>query len=189
MSSKVIPFVIPRPTFTVAAKTWLKVTQAHPLLTGGSKVFCTALYLHFNCKHYKTTGELLAWPSWDKLSAEYGLSRTTIHDSINEVERLGLLEVERGGYDRAAQKRLGNRYRVPKKFMEQGSPNEPNLGSPNRLYLGDSPFLSGESRLGEELEEAKEGRGLPRKEGQTRKLTKIEEASLLRLAATAGSSR
>ena len=78
--------VIPLRSFVVASKDWLKRTQTHPLLTDGPKRFSTALYLNFTYKHYRQTGELLAWPSWDKIEREYGLGKTTIHESIDRLE-------------------------------------------------------------------------------------------------------
>jgi hypothetical protein len=167
--------VLPLRTFVMVGKTWLKRTQTHPLLTDGPKRVSTALYLNFNYKHYQKTGELLAWPSWDTLTAEYGLGRTTIDDSIKALEHFQLLDVERG-YDRAAQRRKGNRYRARfaarPNVRDQGPPNGPDQGPPNRLYLLDSPFLQGDLDSGE-----REG-GLPTKEGR---LTEKEQRALKRL--------
>lgn len=73
--------------FVVASKAWLKTTLAHPLLTDANKTFGTALYLYFNAKHYGKTGELKAWPSWDTLNTEFGLSRTIINESAERLER------------------------------------------------------------------------------------------------------
>ena len=87
-----------KPTFAAATKTWLKVTQAHPLLTEGCKRLCVGLYCNFNYKHYEATGELLAWPSWNRLIAEFGLCKATINDGLCQLEHFSLLEIKRGGY-------------------------------------------------------------------------------------------
>src|SRR5262245_59435193 len=97
-------------SFAAASK--LKTTQTHPLPTDANKTFCTALYLNFNFKHYDKTGELIAWPGWSRLTAEFGLSKETISESIGQVERFRLLKVERGRYDRATHRRAGNLYRA-----------------------------------------------------------------------------
>ena len=179
---------VDKPTYAVDSKAWLKRTLAHPLLTNADKVFCAALYFYFNCKHYRQTGELIAWPSWGTLIAEFGLSKTTISESIEQLERFRLLDVERGRYNRATLKRAGNRYRVPPKFAAasttQGSYFEPCQGS----YFGpdqgsdfgqdsyDSP-----SPLGERIDSVKESPSPPgdsvREEGlprETRKESKQE---------------
>jgi hypothetical protein len=186
-SSNVVPFpaAADRPTFVVASKSWLKTTHAHPLLTDANKTFCTALYFYFNVKHYKKTGELIAWPAWDTVGAQFGLSKSTIYESIEQLERFRLLDVERGRYDRAAQKRTGNLYRVPARFgaasaRDQGSYFEPNQGSNFEQDSYDSP-----SPLGESLDSVRNS-GLPREEVRPRKLTEAEIASLKRLSATKG---
>src|SRR5262245_10928438 len=101
-----------RPTFTAASKEWLKRTHIHPFLTDANKTFCAALYLYFNVKHYKQTGELIAYPTWGRVMREFGLSKDSLNESIGRLEHLQLLEVDRR-YDRAAKKRLRNLYRVP----------------------------------------------------------------------------
>ena len=193
-------------TFIVMGKAWLKTVIAHPLLTDANKTFGTALYLKFNSKHFAKTGELKAWPGWDTLTAESGLSKTTINESVGRLEQFQLLDVLRGRYDRAAQKREGNEYfaRFPSgrpqgadfvPWPPQGAEAAPNPRCADCTVRGESPLLRGESIRGESLstktnpEEAKEARGLPR-EVKPRKLTKAELTSLERLAArTNGSGR
>src|SRR5262245_45680428 len=109
------PAATDKPSFALASKAWLKATQTHPLLTDANKTFAAALYLYFNFQHYKATGELRAYPTWDRLIAEFGLSRSTISESTERLERYGLLDVDRR-YDRAARKRARNLYRVPARF-------------------------------------------------------------------------
>ena len=161
-------------TFAAASKAWLKTTQTHLLLTDANKTFCTALYLNFNFKHYDETGELIAWPGWNRLTAEFGLSKETISESIGQVERFRLLEVDRGRYDRATHRRAGNLYRAlpgpgVQDFQgqnfgpcqgEQGHNSRPDQGQNYRQYLGDSPSLIGES-----IDSVKE-EGLPRESKQ-----------------------
>jgi hypothetical protein len=96
-----------------------------------------------------------------------GLSRTTIAESIDQIEHYGLLDRERGRYDRGAQRRAGNRYRARMPVRDLGPPNRPDQGpesGPNQgpgigLYFLESPSPLGESRLGEE-------EGCPTKEGK-----------------------
>jgi len=146
--------------FAAAGKAWLQTVVAHPLLTDANKTLGTALYLKFNNKHYEKTGELKAWPAWDTLTAESGLSRTTINESVRQLEHFQLLNVKRGRYDRAAQRREGNEYfaRFP---SPQGANSVPYQGTnsvsnPRYRFLtqpryadctvsGDSPLLIGES--------------------------------------------
>jgi len=180
-------------TFAAVSKAWLKTTLAHPLLTDANKTFGTALYLYFNVKHFgKTGGELKAWPSWDTLTAEFGLSRTTINESAEQLERCQLLDIKRGRYNRTTQRRAGNEYyaRLPSRpqgaeFVPcQGAESVPNPRCAVWTVLSDSPSPHGESRLGES-DRAK--RGLPsgpsarREEVQARKVTGELEASLNRL--------
>src|SRR5262249_34016215 len=167
-SAEIAPFpTADIPTFAVASKTWMNTTQTHPLLTDANKTFCTALYFYFNCNHYRKTGELIAWPGWDTLITEFGLSKTTISESIERLERSRLLEVERGRYNRAAQKRAGNVYRVPLGVAQgsyfepwQRSYFEPNQGSDFGQDSYESP-----SPLGEKKDSVKE-EGLPRESQQ-----------------------
>jgi Replication protein C N-terminal domain len=98
--------------FAVARDSWLKTALAHPILTPANKTVCAALYFYFNCKHYRQTGELVAWPSQDTLMAATDLSKSTVADSVDQIEHFGLLDRERGRWDRAAQKRGGNTYRA-----------------------------------------------------------------------------
>ena len=160
--------------FAVVSKAWLKTTQTHPLLTDANKTFCTALYFYFNVKHYQKTGELIAWPAWDTLITEFGLSKETINESIGQVEHFRLLEVERGRYDRTAHRRAGNLYRVPSE-VAQGQNFGPYQGQNSRSEQGqnsgqdsyDSP-----SPLGESIDSVKE-EGLPRESQQEPKPEKI----------------
>jgi len=178
-------------TFAAASKAWLKTTLTHPLLTDANKTFCTALFLNFNYKHYNDTGELIAWPSWNKLTTEFGLSRETISESIGQVERFRLLEVEHGRYNRVTHRRAGNLYRVPSESWvqdfqgqnsrpcteqgqnfgpcqgEQGQNSRPDQGQNYRPDSYDSPSLQDES-----IDSVKE-EGLPRESKEGTKPEKI----------------
>jgi len=173
-SAEIVPFpAADRPTFAVASKAWLKTTQTHPLLTDANKTFCTALYFYFNVKHYQKTGELIAWPAWDTLMTEFRLSKETINESIGQVERFQLLEVERSRYDRATHRRAGNLYRVPQGFQGQhfgpwqGQNSRPEQGQNSRQDSYESP-----SPLGESIDSVKE-EGLPREGKEEPKPEKI----------------
>src|SRR5262249_27834397 len=143
-------------SFAVASKTWLKTTLTHPLLYHADKTFGTALSLHFNYKYYENTFELKAWPSWNTLMG-FGLSKATINESAERFERFHLLEVKRGRYDRAAQRRAGNEYyaRFPSRSQGteivpcQGTEIEPNPRYGEQTVLSDSPSPIGESIKGE----------------------------------------
>src|SRR5262249_33512640 len=127
-------------------------------------------------------------------TTEFGLSKTTIHESIGQIERFRLLNVERGRYDRTTQKRTGNLYRVPSRVAQgsysepwQGQNSGPDQGSYSEQDSYDSPSPLGESIDSVNIDSVREG--LPR-EARPRKLTEKELASLERLAArTNGSGR
>jgi len=169
-------------SFAGAGKAWLKTVIAHPLLTDANKTFGTALYLKFNFKHYEKTGELKAWPGWDTLTTESGLSRTTINESAGRLEHFQLLDVKRGRYDRTAQRREGNEYfaRLPSRpqgadFVPcppQGTDSVPNPRCADWTVIGDSPLLIGESIDSESLDSVRE-EGLPRESQQEPKPEKI----------------
>jgi hypothetical protein len=94
--------------FAKHSKAWLATTLADQSLTPASKVFCTAIYLHFNNKDvYQHTRELAAWPKLETLMIETGLSWETLNQSIKQVERAGFLDVQRG---REGQRRTVNKY-------------------------------------------------------------------------------
>src|SRR6516225_111611 len=108
-SAEVIPFPTSgKPQFAKDSKAWLATTLADQSLTPASKVFCTAIYLHFNNKDvYQHTRELAAWPKLETLMIETGLSWETLNQSIKQVERAGFLDVQRG---REGQRRIVNKY-------------------------------------------------------------------------------
>ena len=161
-SAEVIPFPASgKPAgFAKARGDWLKTALTQPSLTYASKTFCAVISLYFNVRHYnETRGELLAWPSWDTLIADYGFTTATIQECTKQLERCGLLEVQRGRHD--GRRRAGNRYfaRTPKgeqplvsKGWEGGQPlvsepSETRVDSMNQNPLGESK--RDESILGE----------------------------------------
>src|SRR5262245_45585461 len=175
-----------KPIFAAASREWLKRTHTHPFLTDGTKTLCTALYLYFNVKHYQKTGELIAYPTWGRLMREFGLSQTTIYESLAQLEQCRLIEIERGRYDRAAGKRTRNLYRVPR-FPEVGAYRQPSEYEGNQPSENEQYYVDSTSRLGESLDSVRGKKGWPRgprgPEGkQERKLTEQElKESLERL--------
>jgi hypothetical protein len=121
-SAEIIPFAASPPasqpqsngklTFMQARDAWLAAALADQRLTAGEARLCGALSLHFNFGHYATTGELIAWPGWETLMAASTLSKMTVYRSLENLERLGVLDIERGRYDRGAKRRAGNTYRA-----------------------------------------------------------------------------
>ena len=150
-------------TFVIASKAWLKTVLAHPVLTPATKTVATALYLRFNSEEYKETGKFKAWPKWTTLSADCALTEEAIRTGTNQLEHYQLLEIKRGRYDRAAQRRAHNEYFARFPSLQpvncapyQGADSAPNptpefLGKPtpaNWGVIGDSsPILIGEHRL------------------------------------------
>jgi len=170
-----------RPPFAVAAGAWLKTATADRRLTAGEARLCAALYPHFNREHYEKTGELIAWPSWETLMARSTLSKSAVHRTIGKLERLRLLEVEHGRYDRATKRRAGNLYHVPPRYsvVDLASDQGPRARSTTKVHHGVQDSLS---RLSDDGLIDKKG-GLPTRE-KSRKHTEEElRASLERLAA------
>jgi hypothetical protein len=201
-SANVIQFpAADRPSFSAATKAWLKRTHTHPFLTDANKTFATALYFYFNYKIYNSTGELRAWPTWDRLMGEFGLSKSTIQESTERLERYQLLEVDHGRYSRATKRRARNLYRVPARFgaHDQGTNFEPNQGMNFEQYSDDSLGTHGDSihgdsqNLGDEIDSEREESLPPRAQGGQkpgRKLTEEElKASLERLERLAAAKR
>jgi hypothetical protein len=146
-------------TFLTAKQAWLGTVLAHPLLTPASKVVGAVLYRKFNSEHYRKTRKLKAWPEWDTITAKSALTEPTINTGIRALEHFQLLEVNRGRYDRAAQKREGNEYfaRFPSPqpvncapYQGANSASNPTLKIlreptlKNLSVKGDSPLLIGD---------------------------------------------
>jgi hypothetical protein len=111
------PAAADRPSFAVASKAWLRSVTGHHHVTAGEARLGAALYQWFNVEHYETTGELKAWRGWEGLMADSSLSKMGVRNGIEKFERLGLLKVDRGGYDPSTKRRTGNIYRVPPTYM------------------------------------------------------------------------
>jgi len=130
--AEVIQFPASGKSFTADAKRWWKMAMGHPNLGLADRIFCSAIYDGFNTGIYKQTGgQLVAWPSWDKISAEFGLGKTAIFESQKRVESLGLLAVDHGRYDHTTKRREHNTYRAILRpaVNVQGSHGEPRQGS------------------------------------------------------------
>jgi hypothetical protein len=118
-SAEIIPFEASPPlkpngqrSFAQARDAWLKLVLGDKRLTSGEARLCSVLSLHFSYSQYDKSAELIAWPAWETLMAESTLCRMTVYRSLENLEGLGVLEVTRGRYDRAAKRRAGNRYRA-----------------------------------------------------------------------------
>jgi hypothetical protein len=81
---------------------------AEPSFNHATRTFCTAIYLHFNYKIYNDGHGLVAWPSWETLMANFGLSEGSIREAIAQTQRHGFLRVERGRHD--GRRRAVNKY-------------------------------------------------------------------------------
>jgi hypothetical protein len=98
--------------FAQVSKAWLSRWSTDRRLTSGEQKICVRIYLHFNSDHFKETGDLLAWPSWQFLMDATGLSRPSVHRTLRGLKRLGAFETQRGPYDHENKKRGNTRYIV-----------------------------------------------------------------------------
>jgi hypothetical protein len=133
--------------FAQARDAWLSRWHSDRRLTHSERVICSRMHQYFNREHFeRTAGDLLAWPSWQTLMDETGLSKTSVYERVRNLERLRAFEVEHGRYDDKTKKRAGNRYFVKKSKVhsaepcrgDQGSPSRTNQGSPSRTRLSES---------------------------------------------------
>jgi hypothetical protein len=148
-------------TFAQASKAWLDEWSAERRLNSR---LCVQIYLHFSREHFERTGELLAWPKWNRLVARTGLSRRTIAEGLRKFEQAGALEIEHGRYNHEKKKRDVNLYRGKTKVQsaapskqKQGAVFDQNQGAvgPTRLCESDSVNLS--KNLNLESEEGRKG--------------------------------
>jgi hypothetical protein len=101
--------------FNATREMWLSGVLADPRLTHATTRVASALFLHFNEKHWHATGEFKAWPKWDTLMEETAIgSKATIDAAIDALEEASYLEPDRGRYDAKIGKRKHNVYRVSK---------------------------------------------------------------------------
>jgi hypothetical protein len=98
--------------FAQVSKAWLSRWSTDRRLTSGEQKICVCIYLHFNSDHFKETGDLLAWPSWQFLMDATGLSRPSVHRTLRGLKRLGAFETQRGPYDHENKKRGNTRSKV-----------------------------------------------------------------------------
>jgi hypothetical protein len=97
--------------FNAIRERWLRAVLASSL-TPAAKIVATALFLHFNEKHWRTTGEMIAWPSWETLIEETATSKRSIAYAIADLEANGVLDADHGRFDPKTGKRKHNVYRA-----------------------------------------------------------------------------
>jgi hypothetical protein len=120
--------------FAQARDAWLSRCLADRRFPHSAKTLCARVSLYFNSDHFKKTGgDLLAWPKWETLVAETGLSKRSIARLLKHLERLGAFEVEHGRYDHKTKKRARNRYLVRKSKVTLVTPDQGDSGG-TRLY-------------------------------------------------------
>jgi len=78
-----------RGNFQIAKEGWLKEVARHPNLSGADYAVAIMLSTYFNSRTRQ------AWPSLDTLAADTNRNRSTIWRSINRLEELKLLRIER----------------------------------------------------------------------------------------------
>jgi hypothetical protein len=138
------------PTFAQAREAWLRPLLADSRLADGEVRVCSAIYFGFNQKHYEKTGHLLSWPGWLKLGGETTKCERTIARTFNKLERLGVLQILRGGFDPKTRQRRANKYvaKFAHLTLESGGPPD----SSDEIHLTEPPD-SRVRRLGEGLGE------------------------------------
>jgi hypothetical protein len=133
--------------FAQTRDAWLSRWHSDRRLTHSERVICSRMNQYFNREHFeRTDGDLLAWPSWQTLMDETGMSKTSVYERLRNLERLGAFEVDHGRYDDKTKKRAGNRYLVRKSKVhsaepcrgDQGSASRTNQGSASRTRLDES---------------------------------------------------
>jgi hypothetical protein len=81
---------IKRGSFQAAKESWLKAIASYPNLSGSDCAIAMALSTYLNFKTYE------AWPSIERLAEDTNRNRATVWRSIERLEKLQLLHVERG---------------------------------------------------------------------------------------------
>jgi hypothetical protein len=151
----VIPFEATPPSqpkmgFAQATKTWLDEWNAE---RGLNTKLCVQIFLHFNEKHFEETGELLAWPGWDRLAAKTGLSRRSVAAGLQKFEQAGALKIEHGRYNHEKKRRDGNFYWGKSKVQVSAPSRELHLAKQGAVSQQDQgavfPTRLGDKRLGE----------------------------------------
>jgi len=82
--------LINRGTFQAAKESWLKAIASYPNLSGSDCAIAMALSKYLNSKTYE------AWPSIERLAEDTNRNRATVWRSIERLEKLQLLQVEKG---------------------------------------------------------------------------------------------
>jgi hypothetical protein len=123
--------------FAQTRDAWLSRWHSDRRLTHSERVICSRMNQYFNREHFeRTDGDLLAWPSWQTLMDETGMSKTSVYERLRNLERLGAFEVDHGRYDDKTKKRAGNRYLVRKSKVHSAEPCRGDQGSASRTNQG-----------------------------------------------------
>ncbi|MEI7806613.1 MAG: helix-turn-helix domain-containing protein [Hyphomicrobiales bacterium] len=104
--------------FQAAKENWLKVVARHPNLSGADCAVAITISTYLNSK----TG--IAWPSIERLARDTNRDRSTVWRSIERLEKLNLLGVERHpGRNRSNRYRpmLGDMNRDPKTLRRRNT--------------------------------------------------------------------
>lgn len=106
--------------FQAAKEGWLKVVASYPNLSGADCAIAIAISTYLNSK----TGD--AWPSLETLATDTNRNRATVWRSIERLELLGLLSVQR-----ARGRTRSNRY---KPLLGNMDCNPKTLRRRNKMY-------------------------------------------------------
>lgn len=93
---------------------WLDIIRSQ---TRDGALTASANHLALVLAVYYTNGSNEAWPSQQQLAADAGISEATVRRSLHELERNGLLSVDRGHQGRTS----GNVYQLGEPVTVTGS--------------------------------------------------------------------
>ena len=72
--------------FAAASGTWLSLLLADRRLTHAEKTLASRLFLYVERKHFEATGQLLAYPGWERLQEETTLTERSIARGVAKLE-------------------------------------------------------------------------------------------------------
>jgi hypothetical protein len=154
-SGTVVPLMPRSQGFAAASKAWLSPLLADRRLTHGEKTLASRLFLYIDKNHFETTGQLLAYPGWERLGEETTLSKSSIDRSLKKFESVGAVKINRGGFDPKTGRRRPNQYLLT--IPVQVPPMTPGQSTPNpdtRCQIQVSkPGVTSETILGEVIGE------------------------------------